>query len=141
MSNLGAFINPAYKEKTIEFVLSDRFVDEQGEPVKVKMKSLTQEQLQAIAKRSTREKKVNGKLVVDVDATENINRCLIESLVFPDLKSKELCNAYGVEDPLMLPAKMFLINEYEMLARAFATLNGIKGDDGEVDIPGVVTKN
>ena len=105
------------------------------------MKSLTQDQINAIAKRSTHEKKVNGKLVSNLDTAEHLNRCLIASIVFPDLSSKELCNAYGTEDPVSLPSKMFLVDEYEKLARAFAELNGLKTDDGEVDLSGDITKN
>jgi hypothetical protein len=36
---------------------------------------------------------------------------------------------------------MFLVDEYEKLAKAFATLNGLKTDDGEIQIAGEVTKN
>lgn len=141
MSNLSAFLKPVYTEKKIEVVVGDRFVDEQGNPVPIVMKSLTQEKLQAIAKRSTHEKKVNGKVVQEMDMTEHLNRCLIASIVFPDLTNKELCNSYGVEDPLLLPAKMFLVDEYEILAKTFATLNGLKTEDGEIQIAGEITKN
>ena len=57
------------------------------------------------------------------------------------MTNKELCNAYGVEDPLLLPAKMFLVDEYEALAKAFATLNGLKTEDGELQVAGEITKN
>lgn len=141
MSNLSAFMKPVYTEKKIEVVVGDRFLDEQGNPVPIVMKSLTQEKLQAIAKRSTHEKKVNGKLVQDLDATEHLTRCLIASIVFPDLTNKELCNSYGVEDPLLLPAKMFLVDEFETLAKAFAQLNGLKTEEGDTLVAGEITKN
>lgn len=141
MSNLSAFLKPAYTERKIELVISDRFVDEEGNPVPITMKSLTQEQLQIIAKRSTHERKINGRTISEVDANEHLNRCLIASVVFPDLSSRELCAAYGVEDPVLLPPKMFLVGEYEKLAKAFANLNGLKSDDGELQIAGEVTKN
>jgi hypothetical protein len=141
MSNLNAFLKPAYTEKKIEVFVGDRFLDENGNPVPIVMKSLTQEQLQNIAKRSTHEKKINGKSVYEIDTTENINRCIIASVISPDLTNKELCNAYGVEDPLLLPAKMFLIGEYETIAKAFATLNGLKSEDGDIRVVGEVTKN
>lgn len=141
MSNLSAFLKPAYTERKIEIIVGDRFLDEEGNPVPVVMKSLTQEQLQMIAKRSTHERKVNGRSVTEVDANEHLNRCLIASVVFPDLSSRELCSAYGVEDPVLLPPKMFLVDEYEKIAKAFAKLNGLKGEDGELQIAGEVTKN
>ena len=141
MSTLNAFLKPAYTERKIELIVGDRFNDENGNPVPVVMKSLTQEQLNAIAKRSTHERTINGKVVVDVDANEHLNRCLIASIVFPDLTDRELCNAYGVEDPVLLPPRLFLVDEYEKLAKAFAKLNGLKEDDGSVHIAGEVTKN
>ena len=60
MSKLSAFLKPAYTERKIEIVVGDRFNDEEGNPVPIVMKSLTQDQINAIAKRSTHEKKVNG---------------------------------------------------------------------------------
>lgn len=141
MSNLSAFLKPAYTERKIEIVVGDRFLDENGNPVPVVLKSLTQEQLQMIAKRSTHERKINGRTVNDIDANEHLNRCLVASMIFPDLSNRELCAAYGVEDPVLLPPKMFLVGEYEKLAKAFANLNGLKSDDGELQIAGEVTKN
>lgn len=141
MSNLSAFLKPAYRERKIEIVVGDRFNDEKGNPVPIVMKSLTQEQLNAIAKRSTHERKIGDRIVADVDATEHLNRCLIASIVTPDLTDKELCNAYGTEDPVSLPPKMFLVDEYEKLAKAFAQLNGLKPDDGGIPVAGEITKN
>lgn len=141
MSSLSAFLKPVYTEKKIEVIVGDRFLDEEGNPVPIVMKSLTQEQLQMIAKRSTHEKKINGRIVSELDSTEHLNRCLIASIVSPDLTNKELCNAYGVEDPLLLPGKMFFVGEYEQLAKAFAKLNGLKTEDGDLEIAGEVTKN
>lgn len=141
MSELSAFMNPVYTEKKIEVIVSDRFVGEDGKPIPVVMKSLTQEKMQEIAKRSTHERKVNGRLVTEMDAVENLNRCLVASVISPDLTNKELCNAYKTEDPIQLPSKMFMVNEYEKLAKAFAKLNGLGSDDDEMEIPGEVTKN
>lgn len=141
MSNLSAFMKPAYTERKIELIVGDRFNDEEGNPVPIVMKSLSQEQMNAIAKRSTKEIKVGNKTVMEVDATEHLNRCLVASITFPDLTNKELCNAYGTVDPVQLPPKMFLVDEYEKIAKAFASLNGLKDDDNSVRIVDEVTKN
>jgi hypothetical protein len=134
-------MNPAYTERKIELVLSDRFKDEDGNPVPIVMKSLTQEQLNAIAQQSTKQKKVGGKVVSEVDASEHLNRCLIASVVFPDLTNTELCQRYGTMDPVLLPSRLFLVDEYEKLARAFAELNGMSQDEEGVHIAGEITKN
>lgn len=141
MSNLSAFLKPAYTEKKIEVIVGDRFNDENGNPVPIVMKSLTQEQLNAIAKQATHERKIGGRIVMDVDANEHLNRCLIASIIDPDMTNRDLCRAYGTEDPVALPTKMFLIDEFEKLAKAFAKLNGLKEEDGTVQIAGEITKN
>lgn len=142
MSNLSAFLKPAYKEKTVEVIVGDRFLDEEGKPVPFILKSMTQEQLQALAKRSMREKIVNGKRVQEFDKIEHINRCIVASCIQPNMQDRELCLAYGTEDPLLLPQKMLLVSEYEKLGRAFSVLNGLMDeDDYESELAGDVTKN
>ena len=142
MGSLSAFLKPAYREQKIEIVLGDRFLDEEGKPVPVVMHSLTQEKMQEIAKASTRLRKVNGVDVPQIDSMENINRCLVESISFPDMHNLELCRAHGTEDPFKLPSKMFMPGEFAKLAQAFAKLNGIDLDnDGFEEIAGNITKN
>lgn len=145
MSSLNAFLNPVYTEKKIEIIVGDRFVDEEGKPIPIQMKSLTQAQLDAIAQQSTKQKKIDGKTVYAIDAKENLNRCLIASITFPDLMNTELCNRYGTLDPVKLPPLLFLPGEYKILAKAFSKLNGLGSDDEEdSDVPtpsGEVTKN
>lgn len=143
MGNLNAFLKPVYREKTIEIDLGDRFINpDTGEHEKVVMKSLTQERIQEIARASTHDVKVGGKVVQEMDAVENMSRCLVESIIFPDLQNRDLCLSNGTEDPFKLPARLFMPGEFNMLAVAFAKLNGIKiGSDGELELPGEITKN
>lgn len=141
MSNLSAFIKPAYTEKKKEFVVSDRFVDEEGKPVPVVMRSLKQAELDDIARRSTHDKKVDGRVVPQLDVNEHLNRCIIASMVFPDLTNSELCRAHGTEDPVMLPSRLFMVGEYEKISKVFAELNGLGEDDGKMRLPNEITKN
>lgn len=139
MANLAGFLKPTYKEKTVQIVISDRFLDEKGEPIPFILKSMTQDRMNAIAKRSVREQTVNGKKVQVADTAQQIARCLIESCIQPDFRDAELCRAYGTEDPVELPQKMLLISEYEKLGQAFLELNGMSSDD--FILTGEVTKN
>lgn len=132
MSNLKAFLKPLYTEKTVSVVVSDRFVDEDGKPVEFILKTLSQEQLATISKRSMREQTIGGRKVQDIDRNAYVNRCLVESCIQPDFKDKELCNAYGTEDPIQLPQKMLLGFEYERLGRAFLELNGLNDESPEL---------
>lgn len=132
MSNLKAFLKPLYTEKTVSVVVSDRFVDDDGKPVEFILKTLSQEQLATISKRSMREQTIGGRKVQDIDRNAYVNRCLVESCIQPDFKDKELCNAYGTEDPIQLPQKMLLGFEYERLGRAFLELNGLNEESPEL---------
>ena len=132
MANLAGFLKPAYTEKTIEVVVSDRFLDENGDPIPFKIKSLPQSKMKMIAKRSL---KTGSKNSNEIDSTQFIARCIVEACVQPDFKDRELCLAYESEDPIEVPEKMLLASEYEKLARAFLDLNGI--EEGGLDITGV----
>lgn len=132
MPNLAGFLNPAYKEKTIEVIISDRFLDEEGNPIPFKLKSLPQTKMKSIAKRSM---KAGAKNSNEIDTSLFIVRCIVESCIQPDFKSKDICDQYETEDPLEVPEKMLLASEYEKLGRAFLDLNGI--EEGGLDITGV----
>lgn len=138
MSNLAGFFKPLYTEETREVVISDRFVDDDGKPLAFKLKTLSQDQMKAISKRSVKDKIVNGKKSQELDHDLFISRCLVESCIQPDFKDTELCKHYGTLDPYELPQKMLLVREYEKLGRTFIELNGLESED--IDI-GEVTKN
>lgn len=137
MSNLSAFLNPTYTEETIEVVVSDRFVDENGNPVPFKLRSMTQDEIQALMKRSYVEVTINGRKARELDKILHLNRCLVASCIQPNFKDHELCEHYGTQDPVTLPQKMLLTREYEKLALAFMKLNGL---DEESEV-GEITKN
>lgn len=134
MANLAGFLKPTYTEKTIEVNISDRFLDDEGNPIPFKMKTLSQAQMKSIAKRSAKTVKGN----TEIDNSQFIARCIVESTIQPDFKDRELCIAYGTEDPYELPELMLLTAEYEKLGRAFLELNGL--EEGSLDVT-KITKN
>ncbi len=137
MSGLSAFLNPTYTEQTAEVFVSDRFLDENGNPIPFKIKALNQETLELISKLSKKEQTIDGRKVSIVDKVAHLNRCLVEACVYPNFRDKELCEHYGTLDPIELPKKMLFVKEYEKLARAFLDLNGLSDDSPEY---GVITK-
>lgn len=137
MSGLAAFLHPKYTQATAEIIISDRFCDESGQPVKFVLRTLTQDELQSIVRRSTRDVDVGGRKVRELDREQHLDRCLLASCIYPDFAAKELCDQYGTADPVEVPRKMLLVAEYERLARAFLDLNGLTGDSPEL---GEITK-
>jgi len=128
MSTLSAFLKPLYYEKTKAFVLSDRFVDETGKPVAISIRSITQDVNDNLIKLSTKRKKESGSEVEYLEKREYQARLITTCVSDPDFASEELCKAYGVIDPLLVPAKMLMVGEYSKLVSEIMNINGFKDD-------------
>lgn len=128
MSRLSAFLNPEVREQTKEIVISDRFRDENGNPATVKIRSLSQSENEKLIASATRRIKKHG---VEEDYFDKIlynKRLVLESVVEPDLRSEELCRAYGVLDPLDVAGRMFWIGEHNKLLAEIAKISNISLD-------------
>lgn len=124
MSKLSAFLHPASVQETREVVISKRFLDETGQPVPFKIRSLTQEENAEITRRSRKVRRVNGQAQEYLDSGEFANRTVVQATLEPDFSSAELCEAYGVRDPLLAPGKMLLAGEFAALLQAITDLSG-----------------
>ena len=124
MSKLSAFLHPVTTSEEKEVVISKRFQDEKGNPVPFRIRALTQEENDKLTKQATRQIKVNGQPVEKLDSADYTRRMIVAATVEPDFRSKELCDAYGTLDPLLVPGKMLLSGEYAALGRAIMSLSG-----------------
>lgn len=132
MSKLSAFLHPVTTSEEKDVVISNRFQDETGQPVPFKIRALTQEENDQITKQATRQVKVNGQAVEKLDSVDFSRRMVVAATVEPDFQAKELCDAYGVLDPLLVPGKMLLSGEYAKLLNAITDLSGFGGVEDEV---------
>lgn len=132
MSNLSAFLKPTYTEKKVEVIISDRFLNEDGTPAPFIIKSLSHEAFESIRKCSYKETVINGKKNQVVDNDLWLSRCIVASCTQPDFRDKELCNAYGCEDPISCPKKMLLEGEIQKLGKAILALNGLDDESPEM---------
>ena len=133
MINLSAFLHPVTVQEEKEIVISRRFLDEDGNPAKFKIRSITQDEADALLKQSTRTvKKRDGSLERTVDDQDFNRRLIVAATLVPDFKSTELCGAYGVLDPLMVPGKMLFSGEFSNLLREILALYG-RGGSVEVE--------
>ena len=132
MSKLSAFLHPINTTEETEIIVSNRFQDENGNPVPFKIRAHTQEENDMILKQATRKVKVNGQTMEQLDKVDFSRRMVLAATVEPDFRSKELCDAYGVMDPLLVPGKMLLSGEYSKLMREITVLSGF--EDIEDDI-------
>ena len=123
MNKLSAFLHPVAPEPR-EVMISNRFLDERGNPVLFKIRPLTQEENDTLVKKAKRTRTVKGMAQEYVDSTVLARSTIVAATVEPDFSSAELCQAYGVLDPSMLPGKMLLSGEYTKLLQAINELSG-----------------
>lgn len=118
MSKLSAFLRPTPAGKTRELIL-DRFVDEEGNPVPFVIQCIAAGESDAIMQRCTDEE---GQM----NAKEFGDRMIVESMVEPNLKASEVCQYYGVMDPLDVPGIMFSPGEKKIVEDAVMDINDMK---------------
>ena len=123
MSKLSAFLSPVAPEPK-EVIISDRFRDENGNPVPFKIRPLTQEENDSIIKRSKRTRTVNGVVQEYLDNTAFSRSMVLAATVEPNFSEKELCDHYGVVDPSLVPVKMLLSGEFARLMQEITDLSG-----------------
>lgn len=124
MSKLSAFLHPSTTQVEREVIVSDRFLDEGGKPVPFKIRAVTQAENEAITKQATRRVRENGQMVDRLDSVDFTRRMLVTAVVEPDFSNTEMCQAYGVLDPLLVPGRMLLAGESSKLMREIMDLSG-----------------
>lgn len=130
MSRFKAFLNPTYKEKTQKVVISDRFVDEDGNPEAFEIRTISQQVNNALIKKFTKEKTdKKGNTTQKLDNRAYANALIVACTIYPDFADSEICNAYGTMDPNDVPERMLLAGEYAQLTSAVMELNNFKGTE------------
>ena len=120
MSTLSAFLKPVKTTIEKEVVISDRFVGDDGKPVPFKVRAISQEENDALVRAATKTRNENGQRV---DSVEYAQRLIVAATVSPDFRAKDICEAYGVVSPMMVPGKMLLSGEYNRLMKAITELS------------------
>ena len=131
MSKLSAFLHPVTAAEEREVVISKRFQDEKGNPVPFKIRALSQAENDAVTKKATRRLRENGQAVERLDSVDFSRRMVVAATVYPDFSSTELCEGYGVMDPLLVPGKMLLSGEYARLLKEIMALSGFEDAGAE----------
>lgn len=134
MNRLSAFLHPAQTEETREVVISNRFRDEDGKPVPFRIRAITQEENDALARKCRRVQQINGRRQEYLDTTQLNRELVVAATVEPDFSSAEVCEAYGTRIPTQVPGKMLLAGEYDSLLRAIMELSGFNtGAEAELE--------
>lgn len=139
MSDLYAFLHPTKTGEEKEVYISDRFQDENGNIVPFKIRAITQDENEKLVRKS-RKKIKGGVRSEETDYMEYGRRLVVAATVFPDFTSKEMCDNYGVVDPLLVPAKMLLSGEYAALTNEIMDFSGFDKEIAEEEAKNCLTE-
>ncbi|MNW42423.1 Phage XkdN-like protein [compost metagenome] len=133
MGNLSLFFaQNVVSELTEEVVISNRFKDKDSRAIPWKLRSMTEEENEAIRKSSQRKIKEKGVVTIDTNSDEYLAKLVMTSVVYPDLKDAELQKSYGVLGADQLLRKMLLPGEYATLLQKVQSINGFDKDVNEL---------
>ena len=126
MKDLKFFLRQnATLPKNEEVEVTQRFKDENGNPIKFEIKPISNELDDELRKQNTRQvKRAKGVYVPELDNQGYLSDMTIRAVVYPDLNDKELQDSWGVMDAKELINAMLLPGEYNVLLQAIQQLNG-----------------
>ena len=120
--SLTAFLkdNVANPFQEVEFIVSDRFKDDEG-PVAWKLRAMSPDNALLASDKAT---VVSGKHS-DFRTSIYFKNVVTETVVYPNLRDKELQDSYGVVDPGQLLNKMLNSAEFSKLLEKCLEINGL----------------
>ena len=113
------------KRENFEIVVSDRFVDEDGNPVAWTFRLLSAKEIDDLKNAAIVKK---NKSLLKVDTKKLIVDTISETIIYPNLKSEELQNAYGAMNISELLDKMLEGREYERFTDKLMKAQGFMDD-------------
>ncbi|MEK5167166.1 XkdN-like protein [Paenibacillus sp. FSL R5-0527] len=113
---------------TEEVVVSPRFKDEKGNPLKFTIKAMTEEEFEDIRKKSTQLRKKQ----VDFDNRKFNLNVAINNTVYPDFKNAESIKKLGVTTPEEYVQKVLLAGELATLVQKISELSGFDVEMSEL---------
>ena len=116
--------------------VSDRFVDEDGKPVKWEICGITAGENQKLRKGCVKSVPVNGKrgqYTQEFDTAAYQTKLVTRCTVFPSLDDKALQESYNVMSAEQLISAMLTPGEFDDLVVAILELNGFNSEGELVD--------
>lgn len=129
--SLNAFLSQnVSKIKGVEYVVSDRFKDEEGNPVPFLLVPITGDRDEKLKEECTKQEVTkSGRTNVKFDSVGYGRKMTVVTVKEPNLNSKELQDSYGVMSAEELITKMLLPGEYSGLQKKVQEVNGFKTFD------------
>lgn len=126
MSDFSMFLAGASENEVVEYVASERFKDENGNPYAWKLQAISSEQDERLRKDCTKKVPVGrrGQYTQDVDTDKYIAKVCVASTVEPNLNSAEFQDAFGVHSGEELLRKLLKPGEYTDFKAKVMEVNG-----------------
>lgn len=130
MSNLSAFLSQnALKNENEKHAVSNRFVDENKEPIKWEIQAITSQEDELLRKSCTKRIQIPGKknqFTNETDYNKYVGLLAVKCTVFPNLNDAELQDSYGVMGADELLKTMLLPGEYADYLTLVQKINGFE---------------
>jgi len=130
MGNLSGFLSQnAVKIDNISYVVSKRFLDENGKPIPWEIECITSTEDEALRKACTKRVPVPGKrnqYTQETDYNLYLGKLAARCTAFPNLDDAELQNSYGVMGADALLKTMLTPGEYSDYLMKIQEVNGFE---------------
>lgn len=123
MSVLKGFLQPSPMEETKEVIISERFKDEDGKPLRFKIRKIDNETSSALLKKCTKNEKIHGQVIQTTDNNKYTNKLILACVIEPNFRDVEMCDYYKVINPEDVPGRMLSAGEFNRLAEAIMDFN------------------
>lgn len=133
--DLKAYMQTPVVNETKTVYPSKRLKGADGKPAPFVIRVIDQETNNKLIKQATEKKKVNGRIMEELNGEKYGNLLVQACVVEPDLKSADLCAFYKTVNPADVINRMLSVGEYNRLVRSIREINEIDelADDSDVD--------
>lgn len=109
-------------------IISERFKDDDGNPVAFELKALSEKEIEGLRKACTKRIKTRNGYKDETDQNQLVSKMIVESVVFPPLKSEQLQASYQVMGAEDLLQAMLVAGEYANLTLKVQEISGFSQD-------------
>lgn len=126
MSDFSMFLAGVNETETVDYVASERFKDEDGNPYVWKLQAISSDYDERLRKDCTKRIPVGrrGQYTNDVDTDKYIAKVCVASTVEPNLNSADFQDAFGVHSGEELLRKLLRPGEYTDFKAKVMEVNG-----------------
>ena len=132
--NLKAFMaESAIQYKEVDYIASERFIDEKNNPIPWKLRILTETELSKL-KAQCKKRVTNPKTqqsYIETDSSKLADLMIENSVIYPNLNNAQLQDSYGAVGAIDLAKKMLIPGEYNDLILAVNEANGFNSGMAE----------